>query len=513
MNAAETLFHHVEITRPDTYRDILHAIRPHSLAGVLRLLQQHLRRSVPDLRTFNARPDRVPEFCLRFVLAIRRQFPSPGDAFGIRLTCRITKSDTQGTLDSKHLRSADDRESRFNVRKDLRYELDLFANHTQVFELANTHGYASVFTKNYSVRELMERVPEGCLLEKGNPLNKGRNARGEPKYLKDFPFVIVPDRVLYKSFKSLQTLLQRLDVENVVAFSDVRYVFQKCGLPSFYFKIRKHGNTSTHRFESEALTTSNPSTGIIKHRHSCPSGLSIPSSSNTRIDNRHLSLLSIKRSCGSFGDSRTLPETVFVRHECRSAYSRTLPRCGLCHKNSFPTRCPGYPNTSLDPRGKHALLRPLLSRNCHHHHRSKIQFPPARKQTTVRRAKDAYRVPVSNLQTFFATGSCHLVLGSQSRLGANCPSTWKYVRLILGIQNVVLMDVPYTPHLSSKLQLSRLEWEVMKDREMQEMQPRLAKQKRIDNFRLSAALLRSSQLDTKPGHADEKNSVAVSPKG
>ncbi|KAG8174884.1 hypothetical protein JTE90_020614 [Oedothorax gibbosus] len=120
-----------------------------------------------------------------------------------------------------------------------------------------------------------------------------------------------------------------------------------------------------------------------------------------------------------------------------------------------------------------------------------------------------FRVPVSDLPTFFATGWCHAALG-KSRLGANCPATWNYVRLILGIENVVLMDVP---HLSSKLQLSRLEWEVCKDREMQEFQAKIAQQKFIDNIRLSAALLRSSQLDTKPGHADEKNSVAVSPKG
>ncbi|KAG8173159.1 hypothetical protein JTE90_017594 [Oedothorax gibbosus] len=117
-----------------------------------------------------------------------------------------------------------------------------------------------------------------------------------------------------------------------------------------------------------------------------------------------------------------------------------------------------------------------------------------------------FRVPVSHLPTFFATGWCHAALG-RSRLGANCPATLNYVRLILGIENVVLMDVPNTPHLSSKLQLSRLEWEVLKDREMQEL---TARQKLTDNIRLSAALLRSTQLDTKPS-ADE--TVAVSPKG
>ena len=260
MHAARTLFHVVAVTQPDTYREMMYSLRPHSVEAVLRLFQLHLRRSVPDLNVFNTRPECIPDFCARFVTAIRRQFPSPGDAFGIQLTCRITKADTQGTLDSKHLRatttttttidnnddddnnqssSSSSSSSTFNVSKALRYELDIFTNHTQVFELANTHEYATVFTKHYSVQQLLERIPEACVLEKGNPLNKGKNVRGEYKYLKDFDFIIAPDRVLYTSFRKLQSLVQRLDAEHIVGFSDVRYIFQKCGLLSFYFNMTR----------------------------------------------------------------------------------------------------------------------------------------------------------------------------------------------------------------------------------------------------------------------------------
>ena len=234
MDAATKLFQHVERVAPDTYRRMVYAIRPHSLSAVLRLFQEHLRHSVPDLRRL--RTDKVPELCLRFVLAVRRQFPNPGDPFGIQLTCRLTKSDTQGTLDSKHLQASDQTVS-YNVDKALTYELHLFTNHTQVFELATTHTYASVFTRGYTVPEMMALVPYAGVLERGWPFHKGRDAQGQWQYLNAFQFILVPNRVLYKTFKDLQLLLQRLRADRIVGVSDIRYTFQKCGLVSHFFNL------------------------------------------------------------------------------------------------------------------------------------------------------------------------------------------------------------------------------------------------------------------------------------
>ncbi|GFR16685.1 uncharacterized protein TNCT_391351 [Trichonephila clavata] len=102
MSAARVIFDHVATVRPDIYQQILHLIQPHSLEAILELFQHHLEQSVPDLRRFNQHQACLPDLCLKFVRLIRKRFPSPGDAFGIQLTCRVTKSDTQGTLDSKH---------------------------------------------------------------------------------------------------------------------------------------------------------------------------------------------------------------------------------------------------------------------------------------------------------------------------------------------------------------------------------------------------------------------------
>ncbi|KAG8173847.1 hypothetical protein JTE90_016336 [Oedothorax gibbosus] len=232
MDAATRLFQYVERFAPETYRRILHVIRPHSLAAVSRIFQQHLRSSIPDLRVL--RPEKVPELCLQFVLAIRRQFPNPGDPFGIQLTCRLTKTGTQGTLDSKHLQASDST-MLYNVDKALK--LNFFTNHTQIFELATTHTYASIFIKGYTVDELLDLLPNAGKLERVWPFQKAQNVHGQFKYINMFQFTIVPNRIIYKTFRDLMVALQRLKPDRIVCISDIRYVFQKCGLVSYFFNL------------------------------------------------------------------------------------------------------------------------------------------------------------------------------------------------------------------------------------------------------------------------------------
>ncbi|GFT02310.1 uncharacterized protein TNCV_275911 [Trichonephila clavipes] len=237
MSTARVIFDHVAAVRPDVHQHILHIIQPHSLEAILELFQHHLEQSVPDLRRLNQHQERLPDLCLKFVRLIRKRFPSPGDAFGIQLTCRVTKSDTQGTLDSKHLKSQEERDDHFRVDPLLLSELQCFSTQTQVFELATRHGYSTVFTRGYTGRELVQRLPDACLLTRGLPYNKGITLDGTYKYLNTCTFIVVPDtKIVYRtSAKHWLSLLRRLDAERVTAFSDIRAIFQKCGIVAYFF--------------------------------------------------------------------------------------------------------------------------------------------------------------------------------------------------------------------------------------------------------------------------------------
>ncbi|GFW90529.1 uncharacterized protein TNCV_565671 [Trichonephila clavipes] len=186
MSTARVIFDHVAAVRPYVHRHILHIIQPHSLEAILELFQHHLEQSVPDLRRLNQHQECLPDLCLKFVRLIRKRYQSPGDAFGIQLTCRVTKSDTQGTLDSKHLKSQEERNDHFRVDPLLLSDLQCFSTQTQVFELATRHGHSTVLT------------------------------RGTPA-------------------KHWLSLLRRLDAERVTAFSDIRAIFQKCGIVPYFF--------------------------------------------------------------------------------------------------------------------------------------------------------------------------------------------------------------------------------------------------------------------------------------
>ncbi|GFR16779.1 uncharacterized protein TNCT_688891 [Trichonephila clavata] len=183
MSTPRIIFQHVATVRPDVYQHILNLIQPHSLEAVLELFQHHLEQSVPNLRRLYQHQACLPDLCLKFVELIRKRFPSPGDAFGIQLTCRVTKSDTQGTLDSKHLKSHEERDDHFRVDALSLSELQFFPTQAQVFELATRHGHSTVWTRGYTGQELLQRLPDACLLTRGLPYNKGRTLEGNLKYL------------------------------------------------------------------------------------------------------------------------------------------------------------------------------------------------------------------------------------------------------------------------------------------------------------------------------------------
>lgn len=270
---SEMLMKEVQDTTPELYSRILEKIRPHSLSSVLRLLEEHLR-SV-DIEIFNTYRGNIPDFIWSFIQHMR--IPVPGDPFGIYLTCRITKSDTQGTLDSKHLKSVlDDEETNFNVDKSILDALNLFSTQIQVFEIANRHIYTTAFLTDITVQELLQTIPETGYLERGGPFNMGKDAQGQYKYLSTFQFIVVEDKgslkILYKSSRDLNTLLKYISIRNIVAFSDVRYLFRKTNIVCYFFNMLEI--VSRQMWSKNKTVYEKDMTTIMKFQ--CRSGVPLP---------------------------------------------------------------------------------------------------------------------------------------------------------------------------------------------------------------------------------------------
>lgn len=236
---AKRLIAVVREKRPDIYKTILQKIRPYSLDSVLKIFECHLR-NVKDLSVFNKNVDAIPEFMLTVIRHMK--LPIPGDAIGIMIICRTNKSDTQGALDSKHMTNVNSHQFEFNVEKEILDESALFSNHMQIFELANRHKYATVFMScDTSLPYLMKRLPNACILERGGEFNKGRNAEGVFRYLITFKYILVEDRgsfkVFYRSLADLYLILRCVPLKYVVAFSDIRCLFKKCGITCSFFNM------------------------------------------------------------------------------------------------------------------------------------------------------------------------------------------------------------------------------------------------------------------------------------
>lgn len=268
---AKRLMEYTREKRPDLFEAIMRKITPHKLDAVLCIMEGHLRRY--DLKVFNENVEAVPQFVWTVVKYLR--FPQPGTAQGILLAYRTSKSDTQAALDSKHMSSSSEFRSEFNVEKNILHELALFSTQKQVFEFSNRRRYASVYT-NCSIKELFTLLPEACHLVPHAERNKGKNSDGEFKYLSTFKYILVEDRgsvkVLYQSLKDLYGLLRRVSPKEIAAFSDVRNLFQKCGIVSHFFNMvkiveRQLFTNDESAYEKDVLT-------LIKYQ--CRSGKPLP---------------------------------------------------------------------------------------------------------------------------------------------------------------------------------------------------------------------------------------------
>ncbi|GFV31336.1 uncharacterized protein TNCV_4523631 [Trichonephila clavipes] len=154
--------------------------------------------------------------------------------------CYLEENNIQvkSDLSSDNMREEDSSEDNMaSVDALLLSELQCFSTQTQVFELSTRHGIRLSLHEGIRVKSCFQRLPDACLLTRGLPYNKGITLDGTYKYLNTCTFIVVPNtKIVYRtSAKHWLSLLRRLDAERVTAFSDIRAVFQKCGIVAYFF--------------------------------------------------------------------------------------------------------------------------------------------------------------------------------------------------------------------------------------------------------------------------------------
>nr|XP_042912495.1 uncharacterized protein LOC122272646 [Parasteatoda tepidariorum] len=243
MDEAASIFNYVKEFDSETWRKIKMIIKPHKMSSVLEIFREHLN-NLPDLLVFNQHQENIPQFLLEFCKAIQRNFLSPGDPFGILLTCRVTKLYTQNTLDKRHLKDVLPTLSNYKVEKDLLFELNIFTSLNQIFEIANKRKFTTLFVTGYEVSELLNiSKEETCYLSINNKNNKASNIENHNVYfcLKRFivldSFVENYSKIICQKIDDRDYLMRNLKLTRVVALSDVKYVFKKCGIVCYFFNL------------------------------------------------------------------------------------------------------------------------------------------------------------------------------------------------------------------------------------------------------------------------------------
>lgn len=247
VHPASVLLREVREKHPDIYDEILNIIKPHKISSIERILKEHLDDSTVDLNLFNVCRDSIAEFILEYVKRIRKNFPTPGDAEGIKRACRLTRNDTQDLLDSRHPKSVvynveNEDELPFHqlddFEKAFRYELNLYKNQTQFLEITCKRKFSSLYVQNYTVDDIFSIFPfETCLL---NPVSM-KVIRGYAMKFSRFIIIEEPSekqtlRIFYHQHHSrdLSCLLKHLDSDKIETFNDLRLIYNKLGPTCFF---------------------------------------------------------------------------------------------------------------------------------------------------------------------------------------------------------------------------------------------------------------------------------------
>lgn len=243
MEYTNKIFNFVEKNYPEIWKQILAITRLHKISSVKKIFNEHLKH-VKDIAVFNNKKN-VAVFLLEFCKAIQRNFLTPGDSFGTLETCRTTYVYTQEALDRRHLKDQNSNFQYFNysISNDLHFEIYIYTTLTQIFEITNRRRYTTLFLKNYSVEELLNLSPsETCYLKLMQ--NEAYCSNNERVCLNLKTFIItesfVPGylKIIQKS-EHKNFVFRHINHENIVAFTDLKYIYEKCGLVCFAFNLRK----------------------------------------------------------------------------------------------------------------------------------------------------------------------------------------------------------------------------------------------------------------------------------
>lgn len=289
------LFNHVFFNYPDIWNQMQVICRPHKMSSIIHIFRQHLE-NIEDLQIFNENVVNIPTFLLEFCKTIRRNFLSPGDSYGILLTCRLTKIYTQDTLDKRHLRDQLPalKNCSYNVEKDLRFEVNIYTSLNQIYEITNKRKFTTLFVRNCEIEELLKIAKdETCYLSIKNENNKAENFENGRVYVSLKKFIIVDSfvddyfKIICHKLEDKDYVFRHINQSKIVCFTDLKFVFKKCGIISYFFNL-------IHVIKFQFFKTMNPSgrnykdiSSIIKYQ--CCTGEPLPLNRNGLRKNKNRS--------------------------------------------------------------------------------------------------------------------------------------------------------------------------------------------------------------------------------
>lgn len=240
------LFKHVQENFPGTWLEMQAVIRPHKISSIIKIFNKHLDH-VEDLEIFNMYYENIPLFLLEFCKTASRNFLQPGDPYGLLLTCRCTKVFTQDTLDKRHLRDEVPPLSGcpLEIEKKLRFEINIYTSINQIYEISNKRKFTTIFVRNCTVPQLLAlSKDESCYLAKGN--NKAATFENVNVYISLKRFIIVDSfipnvlKIIVQKSDDKEYVFRHVEnLENIIGFTDLKFVFKKCGIVCYYFNTIK----------------------------------------------------------------------------------------------------------------------------------------------------------------------------------------------------------------------------------------------------------------------------------